>query len=338
MVTTLHTPPTPWLESALAHASPRAVFVAVSRVHGRRLARSGRGRGDPQRRRHRPLGAGTRRRAGRLGGRLVAREGAAPGHRRRAPGRDAAAARGSDARTRSTSHARSEPRLGDDVRYVGHLDQRALCELVGGARGGRGDARLGRALRAGGRRGDGLRDPGGRAATGARCARWSSTGGGVVADPHDPGGACPRDGGRLAARPRRRSGDRRRALLAGADGRRLRAALRRGARAAAGASRDRLLRPPPRPRPPAPGPGLAERVPDAGDRAVLAAPARGVDRRLGAAGPRRRRHRPARGRPRADTCTGRPLDDDGLRCRMARCRRGSPSTGPRCSSATSRSR
>ena len=98
MVTTLHTPPTPWLSSALAHVSPRAVFVAVSRLHGRGVARRGRQPGGPQRRRHRPVGAGSGRRSGRLERSPRAREGTAPGHRRRPAGGDAAAARGPGAR------------------------------------------------------------------------------------------------------------------------------------------------------------------------------------------------------------------------------------------------
>ena len=44
------------------------------------------------------------------------------------------------------------PRLGDHVRYAGHLDQRALCDLVGSSAVCGGHAHVGRALRVGGRR------------------------------------------------------------------------------------------------------------------------------------------------------------------------------------------
>ena len=54
------------------------------------------------------------------------------------------------------------PRLGDEVRYVGHLDQRRLCDLVGASRGGGRHPAVGRALRAGGRRGHGLWHASGR--------------------------------------------------------------------------------------------------------------------------------------------------------------------------------
>jgi glycosyltransferase involved in cell wall biosynthesis len=134
MLTTLHTPPTPWIESAVAaRPAPRSRFAAVSRVtaeqwrptipepwvvpNGIDLARwvPGPGGGVPV-----------------WSGRIVPEKGldlaieaartAGTGLRIAGPRPDA----GYFARC-------IEPRLGDGIEYLGHLDHRRLCSLVGSA-------------------------------------------------------------------------------------------------------------------------------------------------------------------------------------------------------------
>ena len=337
MVTTLHTPPTPWLRVGAGARLAARRLRRRQPVHGRRLARGGRQPGDPQRRRHRAVGAGPGRRAGRLDRPPGAREGAAPGHRRRAPGRDAAAARGSGARRGVRRRARSGPGSATTCATSATSTSAALCELVGSARVAVVTP-------------DWEEPYGLVAAEAMACGTPVAAldrgamrevvveGGGVLADPRDPAALARGDGGAppgstatsCDAQPSST------ARWSGWSTTTSRSTPRRSSDR--GWSRDRLLRPPPRPRPPAPGEVLAEACRMPVDRAVLAAAARGVDRRLGPAGARRRRA-PARARsPRADSCTGRRSTTTACGAGWRRCRPGSPSTGPRCSSPTSRSR
>ena len=97
MVTTLHTPPTPWLEPAIEIADdPRSHFVAVSEHTRAVLAARRRRGGGPQRGGRAPVAAGTGRGRPGLGGAPGAREGTAPGDRRRACSRQASPPRRSD--------------------------------------------------------------------------------------------------------------------------------------------------------------------------------------------------------------------------------------------------
>ena len=130
MVTTLHTPPTPWMESALRFAAPTSRFVAVSQASARQW---------------RPAVEAT-----------VIRNGVDIGRWRRGPGGERAVWVGRlvpekaphlalDAARRAgmaidlagpVFDARYfadevEPRLGDGARYLGHLDSRDLAALVG---------------------------------------------------------------------------------------------------------------------------------------------------------------------------------------------------------------
>ena len=135
MITTLHTPPTPWLESAV-QAAPRSAmrFVAVSAYTARRwrpLLR--RRRRHPQRRRPRPLAGRARRWPAGVDGADGAGEGAAPRDAGRPQGRPTAAARRPDRRPATTSRTRCDRCWTTSVTYVGHLDQAALSRLVGSA-------------------------------------------------------------------------------------------------------------------------------------------------------------------------------------------------------------
>lgn len=134
MLCTLHTPPTPWLESAIECAGrARPLFAAVSRhtaaawkhvlddvavVPNGVDVRSW------------PLGPGGRHLA--WFGRLTPEKGAHVAI-------DAARRAGFDLRLAgpvsdlSYFHAKIEPRLTDGIAYVGHLDQTDLASLVGGA-------------------------------------------------------------------------------------------------------------------------------------------------------------------------------------------------------------
>ena len=133
MVTTLHTPPTPWLRSALVHASPRAVFVAVSRCTADAWAGTVASRAIPN-------GVDTDRWVAGPGGGPAVWSGRLVPEKAPHLAIDAARRAGMPLLLAGpmldTDYAAREvlPRLGDDVRHVGHLDQRALCELVGSAR------------------------------------------------------------------------------------------------------------------------------------------------------------------------------------------------------------
>ena len=106
MVTTLHTPPTPWLEPAIEIAdSPRSRYVAVSEHTRRSLAARRRRRGGAQRGGRAPLAAGPRRGRARLGRSPGAREGAAPRDRHRPGRRQAAQARRAGRRPRLRARA-----------------------------------------------------------------------------------------------------------------------------------------------------------------------------------------------------------------------------------------
>jgi glycosyltransferase involved in cell wall biosynthesis len=132
MVTMLHCPPTPWLRSALAHVSPRAVFVAVSRctaeawrdVVASRAILNG---VDTQRWVPGPGGGPAV-----WSGRLVPEK--AP-HLAIDAARRAGVPLLLAGPLLDAGYVDREirPRLGDDVRHVGHLDQEALCALVGRA-------------------------------------------------------------------------------------------------------------------------------------------------------------------------------------------------------------
>jgi glycosyltransferase involved in cell wall biosynthesis len=133
MVTTLHTPPTPWLRSALAHVSPRAVFVAVSRC----TADAWRGAVSSQ-----PIlnGVDTDRWVPGPGGGPAVWSGRLVPEKAPHLAIDAARLAGMPlllaGPVLDEDYVAREvrPRLGDDVRHVGHLDQDALCALVGSAR------------------------------------------------------------------------------------------------------------------------------------------------------------------------------------------------------------
>ncbi len=156
VLTTLHTPPTPWLEPAVQLAPSTAGFVAVSEHTARRVVARGRPARDPQRRR-RPALAGRGRWSGPGVGRPDdAREGAAPRARHRArrraadpagrPGqRPGLLARRGGAPARRRRRARRSPGAAGPRRAG-----RRQCPVPG-------DPDLGRALRPGRRRGAGLR-------------------------------------------------------------------------------------------------------------------------------------------------------------------------------------
>jgi glycosyltransferase involved in cell wall biosynthesis len=131
MVTTLHTPPTPWLESAIDIADdPRARFVAVS-DHTRRSWR------------HLvaaevvPNGVDVRRWTAGPGGDALAWVGRMVPEKAPHLAIDIARAAGRRLRLagpvgdRDYVHAMVRPRLGEDVEYVGHLGSDDLATLFG---------------------------------------------------------------------------------------------------------------------------------------------------------------------------------------------------------------
>lgn len=130
LVTTLHTPPTPWLESAAAYAAPSAAFTAVSRA----TAGAWRHVVDAE---VIPNGVDTHRWQPGPGGadcvwtgRLVPEKAPhlAIDAARRAGMRIALAGPAHD---RGYFDAEILPRLGPDVVYYGHVTQRELQALVG---------------------------------------------------------------------------------------------------------------------------------------------------------------------------------------------------------------
>lgn len=130
MLTTLHTPPTPWLESAMNYASPTSVFTAVSSATAQAWASSVTASVIPN-------GVDTDVwRPGPGGdecvwtGRLVPEK--APHlaiDAARAAGRSITLA--GPLMDRRYFDGQIEPRLGDDAVYVGHLRHTELVELVG---------------------------------------------------------------------------------------------------------------------------------------------------------------------------------------------------------------
>lgn len=132
LVTTLHTPPTPWLESAIQASTVRQVtFVAVSEhtaaawrplVRHAHVVHNGVDPGSW------PLGAGGDALA--WAGRLVPEKGAPKAiHAARRAGRKLRLA--GPVHDREYFDARIRPLLGGDVTYVGHLDDRELAHLFG---------------------------------------------------------------------------------------------------------------------------------------------------------------------------------------------------------------
>ena len=187
VVTTLHTPPTPWLESAIrAGARGPGTFVGGQPAHRRGLgatsstARSMHNGVDVERWRPGPAAAPAV-----WSGRLVPGEGAAPGD----PGRRAAPACRSAGRTgprRDWFDARGRAAAGPTVDATSATStRRGWPPLVGAASVARRDPGVGRAVRPGRRRGAGLRHAGRRRSPAARCPSWSTTGAGVLVAPDD---------------------------------------------------------------------------------------------------------------------------------------------------------
>ena len=271
--------------SRRAALAPRAPRVRRGQRRTRPTAWAARRRRatvDPQRRRHRPRGA--RARAGRP---RSGRAGWCPRRRRtwRSTPRARPACRSSrraahdpayfDARDRAAARRRRRATSATSTTARSStLVGRAAVALVTPA--------LGRALRPGRRRGDGLRHPGGGVRPRRRCRRSSTRGRGRLAAPGDVDALARRSRGRHRARPRRRAAPRRASLLGSTDGRRLRgrstgSLLVDGARGVIGYYVHHHGQ-----RPPAPGPGdRGRRSSRPGHRAVVASRAGGLDRRRG---------------------------------------------------------
>ena len=339
MLTTLHSPPTPWLESAIAVARPRRRRLALGLGLPRQRRRLGARSARPCR--VIPNGISWTSGATRRGRGAAARSGAAGSCRRR------------DRTWRSRRRARAGVPLtiagpvddreyfercldgaGPEVHYAGHLES----ERAGGAgrrrRGGPGDPLLGGAVRPGRDRGARLRHAGRRPSPAAPCRRSSTPAPAPSPRPTTPptwrGRSAPRGASAGRLPPPRRA-----PLLARGDDRPLPRRLpplsaRTSGVSAAAADRD--LRPPPRRRP---------RRPGRGDRAGAArARRRGHLPQLaarGAASARARSSRcrstptaarvPARPRP---SSTSRRSARPGWRAGWRRSPPGSPRAGRTC--------
>ena len=133
MVTTLHTPPTPWLESAIRSGDRAAHVRRRQRAHRRGVGARRPTRASSTTASTSTAGARARAGPGRLVGPPRAGEGAAPGHRRRRAGRRPDRARRPGRRPgllRRRDRARGS---GPACAYVGHLDQRRAGRLAGRA-------------------------------------------------------------------------------------------------------------------------------------------------------------------------------------------------------------
>jgi glycosyltransferase involved in cell wall biosynthesis len=132
VVTTLHTPPVPWLESALAYARPGSRFVAVSRS----VARAWRHVTDADVI-HNGVDTGTWTRG--PGGTGAVWSGRIVPEKAPHEALEAAALAGMPIDVAGPVHdqayfeARVQPLLHGEARYVGHLDAQGLRELVGSA-------------------------------------------------------------------------------------------------------------------------------------------------------------------------------------------------------------
>lgn len=130
VLTTLHTPPTPWLESAMNYAAPSAVFTAVSSATAKAWASSVTSSVIPNGVDTDVWHPGPGGNECVWTGRLVPEK--APHlaiDAARAAGRSITLA--GPIMDRSYFEAQVAPRLGDDAVYVGHLRHTELVELVG---------------------------------------------------------------------------------------------------------------------------------------------------------------------------------------------------------------
>jgi len=132
VLTTLHTPPTPWLESAMRYASPASVFTAVSSATAKAWENSVDASVIPNGIDTDVWHAGPGGNACVWTGRLVQEK--APHlaiDAARAAGRSITLA--GPIMDRNYFEKEIEPRLGDDAVYLGHLRHAELVELVGSA-------------------------------------------------------------------------------------------------------------------------------------------------------------------------------------------------------------
>lgn len=132
LLTTLHTPPTPWLESAMRIGSRRARFVAVSEFTARQWSGYTDARVIPNGVDTAVWKPGPGGRSAVWFGRLVPEKGphlAIDAARRAGIPIDLAG----PVLDRAYFDAEIAPRLGPDVQHVGHLDSASLAELVGGS-------------------------------------------------------------------------------------------------------------------------------------------------------------------------------------------------------------
>ena len=172
VVTILHTPPVPWLESAINVAGGAGTFVAVSEAMSRAWAHAVRtvtilNGVDPERWTPGPGGADAV-----WSGRIAPEK--APHEAIEAARRSGRAiCLAGPVMDQCYFDAEIRPRLDDSVRYVGHLDQRDLCRLVGSSAVALVTPDVGRAVRSRRRRGDVVRHSGRRISDAAGCRRWS---------------------------------------------------------------------------------------------------------------------------------------------------------------------